>query len=119
MNLRITEIRYSLNGISEGQLQSLFDQLDKEQDQVIFKRITDTRFSLSSDDIILQGNFSPSFISSISQILLPPLMLKIENEYIQRNLFESFAAKKWDSENTSIYVGNTIIPVNNLKKVTS
>ncbi len=117
MQLNITEIRYSLNGISEGQLQNLFDLLDNEDNQIIFKRISDSRYALSSDDIILLGNFSISFITSVSQFLFPPLMFKIEGDFISRDIFDIFGAKKWESENTTIFVGNTIIPANNLKNV--
>lgn len=117
MSSRVVEIRYSLNGLAESQLQNLFDKLDQEKEQIIFKRITDSRYSLSLDDIILQGNFSNDFITSLSQILPLPLMIKVENERISRETFNVFGSKKWESESTTIYVGNTLLPLANLNKV--
>lgn len=118
LNCRLAEIRYSLVGISESQLQTLFELLDQEKDQIIFKRITEPRYALSDDDIVLRGNFSNSIIKNLSQILPPPLVVKIENDDINKETFEIFGSKKWVSEESTIYAGNSILPINNIYQVT-
>ncbi|MCY3411287.1 MAG: hypothetical protein INQ03_06565 [Candidatus Heimdallarchaeota archaeon] len=117
MNLKISELRYSLNGITEAQLQILFDLLDNEQDQMIFKRVSEPRFSISNDDIIITGAFSHQFIHTLSQILPPPLVLKVENPQINPEIFQDYAAKRWDGQITSIFAGITMFPIKKMAKI--
>ena len=114
MKCDIIEIRLSLNGVTEGFLFTLFRLLDNEPNQILIKRINDPRFSLTSDDLILEGVFSPQFIKIISNFYPFIQSFKISSDKITESTIESYVAKKWNANNIAFYSGVTLLPQNQI-----
>ncbi len=110
MKCDIIEIRLSLNGVTEGFLFTLFRLLDNEPNQILIKRINDPRFSLTSDDLILEGTFSPQFIKIISNFYPFIQSFKISSDMLTESIVETYAAKKWNTNNMTLFSGITLLP---------
>jgi hypothetical protein len=105
----ITELRYSLNGISDSQIQTLFNQIENEENQLIIKRVTDPNVALSSDDLLIEGKFSNQFLMTCARVFPPPLSCKIEFNIEIKDKLRDYAAFSW-KHNTQILLGVTVFP---------
>jgi hypothetical protein len=110
LNCDIIEIRLSLNGVTEGFLFTLFRLLDNEPNQILIKRINDPRFSLTSDDLILEGVFSQQFIKIISNFYPFIQSFKISSDLITESIIDPYAAKTWIAKDITLYSGVTLLP---------
>ena len=91
----ITELRFSLNSISDSQIQTLFIEIEKEENQLIIKRVTDSEVALSADDLLIEGKFSTRFLMTIARVFPPPLSCKVEFEIEIQNKLRDYAAFCW------------------------
>lgn len=105
----ITELRYSLNGVSDAQIQTLFDQIEKENTQLIIKRITDPSVALSSDDMLIEGKLSNQFLMTVARVFPPPLSCRIEFNTEVHDKLRDYAAFSWN-HHTQILLGVTVFP---------
>ncbi len=115
MNYSITELRVSLNGVNENQISSLF-RLFETEDKLVFKRIIDPRFSLSSDDFIIEGNFTKKFIDSITSIFPRILDFTIKMDSLGNFNLEKYSTKSWNYFDYKIFAGVTFLPNSHLKE---
>jgi len=109
LNSQIIELRYSLNNLTESQIQLLFNQIEREESPIVIRRISDHRFSLSPDDIILEGSFSQNMINSLSKGYPLPLSIKFEIKGISTEQIVNYTTFEW-RENPKIYCGVSLIP---------
>lgn len=112
MSARPVKLRYSINGINEDQLNILFDYLNNETNQIMIKRITNPRFSLSIDDLILEGFFSNILIENLSRLLPPPISVTFNILSSQSEKFARYSAINWNYLDSVILGGVTLIPIN-------
>ncbi len=127
MSSEVVELRYSLNGISESQLLVLFSQIESEQRQIIIKRISNPSYSLSTDDIILEGFFSKKFLSSLSQVFPPPLSCKIKVNNFDKQIISKYSSIDWVDQNkyssiewvgqNILYAGITLLPTSQMQQM--
>lgn len=116
VNCEVMELRYSLNGISESQIQVMFRLIEQESNQLIIRRISDSKFALSSDDLILEGNFSSEFLAEISRTFSPPLSCKLRiTEEIEAQI-RYYATFSW-TNGVMLYGGITVLPMNQTQKM--
>lgn len=109
MVCEITELRYSLNGISDSQIQTLFNQIQRDSNQFIIKRVTDPNVALSSDDILIEGKFSVGFLNILARVFPPPLACKFEFEGNLQEKLREYSAFSWNHKNM-VLLGVTIFP---------
>ncbi|OLS27824.1 MAG: hypothetical protein HeimC2_10190 [Candidatus Heimdallarchaeota archaeon LC_2] len=109
MVCEITELRYSLNGISDSQIQTLFNQIQRDNNQFIIKRVTDPSVALSSDDILIEGKFSSEFLNVLARVFPPPLACKIQFEGNFQEKLREYAAFSWSYKNI-VLLGVTVFP---------
>ena len=105
----ITELRFSLNGISDSQIQTLFTEIEREENQLIIKRVTDPAVALSSDDLLIEGKFSHRFLMTVARVFPPPLSCKVEFETEIHDKLRDYAAFSWNHHN-QILLGVTVLP---------
>ncbi len=109
MVCEITELRYSLNGISDSQIQTLFNQIQRDSNQFIIKRVSDPAVALSSDDILIEGKFSVEFLNILARVFPPPLACKIEFEENYQEKLREYATFSWNYKNM-VLLGVTVFP---------
>lgn len=105
----ITELRYSLNGISDSQMETLFREIEREENQLIIKRVTDPNIALSADDLLIEGKFSNHFLMTIARVFPPPLSCKVEFETEIQDKLRDYAAFSWNNNNQML-LGVTVFP---------
>ncbi|MHA2169389.1 MAG: hypothetical protein ACXAB7_05795 [Candidatus Kariarchaeaceae archaeon] len=110
LNIEVVELRYSLNGISDSQLRVLFSHIERERHQIILRRLTNPRYALSSDDIILEGVFSAEFLSSVSRAFPPPLACKLQVEGLDTLKLKEYSCIEIENYQT-ILAGICVLPV--------
>lgn len=117
LNCEVVELRYSLNGISDSQLIVLFSQIESEQKQIIIKRLSNPLYALTSDDLILEGIFSSTFLENLSRAFPPPLSCKIQGPNLDIEKIRDYAAISWGVEQT-IYGGISLLPILQIQQMT-
>ena len=110
MECELVEIRFSLNGISDAQIQSLFNLIEKEEEQVILKRVSDPDLAISSDDFILEGTFSNEFLAGIARRVPRPLSCKFQFSEDPTDYLRPYSVMSWYHQ-SPILVGVTILPI--------
>ncbi len=105
----ITELRFSLHGISDSQIQTLFTEIEREENQLIIKRVTDSKAALSTDDLIVEGKFSTGFLMTVARVFPPPLSCKVEFETEIHDKLRDYAAFSWNNHD-QILLGVTVLP---------
>lgn len=105
----ITELRFSLHGISDSQIQTLFTEIEREENQLIIKRVTDSKAALSADDLLIEGKFSTRFLMTVARVFPPPLSCKVEFETEIHNKLRDYAAFSWNHHNQML-LGVTVLP---------
>ncbi|MHA2251220.1 MAG: hypothetical protein ACXAD7_12725 [Candidatus Kariarchaeaceae archaeon] len=116
MSAEVAELRYSLNGISDSQLNVLFSQIESEHNQVIIKRISNPNYSLSSDDIILEGFFSDNFLAGLARAFPPPLSCKILVKDLNLSNLQDYSAITWE-DSFMFRSGITLLPISQMKQM--
>ncbi len=92
----------------------LFSQLDRLESQVIIKRLTDRRLTLSPDDIVLEGMFPSDLINALSRSFPPPLSFKVEvdnSEYLK-----AYTGFEWN-QTTLLYCGVSLLPYETMQQM--
>ena len=113
---KLIELRYSLNGITDIQISALFGQIEQEENQIIIKRISDSRYALSADDIIIEGEVSPKLLNILAQVKLEALSCKISTGNLVIDNLRNYSAFSWINRQT-ILSGICIIPINQMQQL--
>jgi len=114
---QLTELRYSLNGISESQMDLLFSHLDRQESQVIVKRLSNRRTTLSPDDIVLEGMFSNTMIAALARAFPPPLSFKVEMTMGMEQL-RRYCAFEWEPQQL-LLCGISLLPYQTMQQMIS
>jgi hypothetical protein len=105
----IVELRYSLNGITQAQLDLLFSSISDQDDQIMIKRISDPHAALSMDDLVLEGIFSDTLIQNLSRAYPPPLAFKLQLHQNISAQMRQYSAFEWQ-EAPTLYCGVSLLP---------
>lgn len=107
-----------MNGVSQRQIENLFQLIQRFEIPITLSRSSDTRFAFSRSDLILVGNFSLEFLEAFSRSFPSVLALTVDSSSSPTILesLEAYSSLVWELDK-KIYLGMTILPHETITKI--
>lgn len=116
--MEATSLRVSLNGMTNRQVNRLFNRLSKSKAEFTLSRASLPTTAISQKDLIINGKFSYELLQELSDVFPSPLSISYDiSRYPELgDELKRYAAMQWQLKELAL-LGNTIFPVDTMIKM--